>query len=128
MGLAPGEAAELGAALEEWFDDRCDIYRLTDSDDPYGGSDSAEDVVSEGIACFLEPGAAHSQVQPLLAKLQGVQLFLVSLPRNTDVQVNDHLIVTTRNDLHMRVQAVLAPETLEFERQVVASTEGEHLA
>lgn len=126
MGLAPGEAEILGSDLEEWFEDTCDILRITTSEDDFGGWGESETPLASGVRCFLEPGAAHSQVQVLMGKLEGVQIFLVSLPRLTDVQVRDHLVVTSQGDMHLRVQAVLAPESLEFERQVIASTEGEH--
>jgi len=129
MSITEYELSLLRDEAEVWYDDVCDIYRITSTDDPYGG----EGVVSEtpiatGVGCALESGAAHEQERALIAKIQGVQLFTVALPAETDIEVGDHIIVTSKSNLHLRVQAVLAPESIEIERHVIGSTQGEHNA
>jgi hypothetical protein len=126
--LTDVEVASLRETTERWFTDKCDIYRIAVGDDPYGGEDETESLVSgaTGVECMLESGAAHEQTRAVYGKIVGVQLFTVTLPALTDVRVGDHLLITTQGNLHLRVQAVMDPESWELERRVIGSEEGEH--
>lgn len=122
------ELVELRNETELWFTDLCDIYRISLVDDNYGGQTETETVLSSGIKCMLESGTAHEQMRAVYSKLVDVQLFTVTLPAETDIQVTDHIVVTSQNNLHLRVQAVLSPESWEVEKRVVGSQQGEHNA
>lgn len=126
--LSTEELSLLRTGVESWFTDTCDVYRITKEDDEYGGEGETETRIQIGVPCMLETGAAHEQVRALMGKLQGVELVLVSLPAGTDVNVEDHLVLTSQSNMHLRVQAVMDPESYEVERRVVASTQGEHHA
>jgi len=128
--LTAVELAGLRDTSEKWFTDTCDVYRITKVDDPYGGESEDEEPVSglSGIRCMLESGAAHEQTRAIMDKITGTQIFTVTLPALTDVQVGDHLIITSQGNMHLRVQAVLNPESYEVERRVIGSEEGEHIA
>lgn len=122
--LTPTELAGLRAATESWFPDVCDIYRVAaQAGDDYGGygSTNADTVIAAGVPCSVESGAEHVQIRALLAKIENVQAFAVTFPANTDVKVGDHLVLTSRANDRLRVEGVLAPESWEIERRVIAS-------
>jgi hypothetical protein len=108
--------------------DTCDIYRTVRTDDAYGGETDDEDVIQTGVKCALESGAAQEQIMLLSDRIRGTQTFTVFLPAGTDVKPEDHLIIISQSNLHLRVQAVMEPESWEIERRVIASEEGEHSA
>src|SRR5687768_1673052 len=124
--LSAEELTGLRTETKKWYEDTMSIYAATETDDVYGGSGISEALLSSEIPCLVESGAAHEQVRVMMAHLQNVQLFMVTCPAETQVSVGNHLVITSRGNLHLRVQAVMAPESLEIERQVVASEEGEH--
>lgn len=126
---------ELGLLREEaqiWYPDLCDLYRGsgTAGGDDYGGYDpdpsEPGDLVATGVKCMVESGAGHVQILQLISAERNFQVFRVSLPADFDVRVGDHLIVTTKANQHLRVQAVLAPESYEVDRMVVANELAPH--
>lgn len=117
------EVADLRSAVESWFEDRCDIFRPSAaSDDPYGGrgNAAADTLLASSVHCTIESGAEHVQTRALLAIVANVQAFAVTFPANTDVSVGDHLVLVSKANQRLRVEAVMAPESLELERRVVA--------
>lgn len=121
--LSAEELSDLRGATESWFTDTCDIHGHTAGvQDGYGGySTDPETVKQVGVACTIESGAEHVQTRALLAKIENVQAFAVTFPANTDVAVDDILIITSRANLRLRVEGVMAPESWEIERRVIAS-------
>lgn len=126
--LTGPELADLRGATESWFTDTCDIYgHSAGAPDAYGGYSVDPEVVKQsGVPCALESGAEHEQTRALLAKIANVQVFAVTLPALTDVEVGDHLIITSQGNMHLRVEGVMAPESWEIERRVIGSQLGEH--
>lgn len=123
MPLTTDEIALLRQEVDTWLTDLCDLYRETLSTDAYGGQATSETLVTEGVACKVQSGVVHEQTVPELAALRNVHVFTVTLPAETDIRLQDNLVVTTMDDLKVRVQAVLAPETNELSRRVIATTE-----
>ena len=123
-------ADELGLLQDEavvWMPDRCDTFRYTSSDDAFGGrGDETEEPVLTDVPCSVETGAGHEQILASLGIERQTSVYLVALPADTDVRVRDHIVVTTKGNLHLMVQAVMAPETEEIERRVVANSAAEH--
>lgn len=127
MSLTTEELSLLRNEAEDWRPDLCDIYRTTLTNDPYGGhGTSAESQVATGVSCTVETGAGHEQTIQLLGFERPSTLFLIFLPADQDIRVGDHIIVTTKGNQHMEVSAVMAPETHEIERMVVATSLAEH--
>lgn len=142
--INPEELAELRREDEKWFTDFCDIYKVggasesseSDSDDAYGGTDDdyggiddrTETLFQSHVSCMIESSTAHEQTRVVMGVLRETQLFTVTLPALTEINVGDHVIVTTQSNLHLRVQAVLNPESWEIERRVIGSEEGQHAA
>jgi hypothetical protein len=60
---------------------------------------------------------------PELSALRNVHVFTIFFPAETDVQVQDNLTITSKDNLQLRVQAVLRPETNELLRPVIATSE-----
>jgi len=121
------ELAQLRADTFSWADATCDIFRVTGSDDAYGGRGRAHltDPTYTAIPCMLESGAGQEQERLTLGGITEVQMFTVSLPALTDVLVGDHLKVHKGlEDLHLHVRAVMGPESYELERKVVCTEVG----
>lgn len=70
---------------------------------------------------MLESGAGHEQILNLLGAERNFQIFRVHMSPEVDVRVNDHLIVSTQGALHLRVQAVMSPESYEVDRIVIGN-------
>lgn len=127
MQVTPRELDLLREEVQRWYSDTCDIYRPVLVDDAYGGTgETSESAIRTGVECFLESTPGREQIIPLLASLRGEHIYIVYLPATEDVRVGDHLMVTSRGNLHLRVQAVMNPESLDIEYIVAASTLGEH--
>jgi hypothetical protein len=123
MPLSTAEITLLRQETESWMTDVCDLYRETHTDDGFGGVTDSEVLVQSGIRCMVQSGVAHEQDLPNIGALRNVHTFTITLPAETDVQVQDNLVVTSLNGLKVRVQAVLRPETNELMRPVIATTE-----
>ena len=124
--LTACELEMLRDTSEAWMPDKLDIYNVTVTDDPYGGSSSTEviDVVEQDVPCDVQSGVAQEQDRVVAAKITETQLFQVTVPALTTINVGDHItIYTTVPSMHLIVQAVFAPESWEVERRVLASKE-----
>lgn len=126
MSLTTEELFLLQKEAVVWQPEVCDVYRITFTDDDFGGSEETETVIATNIPCSVETGAAHDQTIQMLGLERPSTAFIVYLPAGTDVKVDDHLIVTTKGNVHMRITAVMAPETHEVERMVIADSLGVH--
>lgn len=123
--ITQAELADLRSATESWFTDILDIYRGAVSSDPYGGEgEGAEGLVAQAVPCAIESSAEHVQERALLAIIGDVQAFTVTVPAETDIQVDDRVVLTSRGNDSLRVQAVMAPESWEIERRVIATELG----
>ena len=120
-------STELMALRDEvagWMPDRCNILRVTQAEDSAGGVEDTETQVASAVLCEVQSGVAQEQVHLVGGRLENVQLFTITFPALTDVRVSDHLLITTQANRHLIVQAVVAPESWEIERRVIATTEG----
>lgn len=127
MGLTEHEINGLRGAMESWSDATCDIFRVTDTEDVYGGSTRAHSDIPlySGLPCTVDSGAGQNQEILTLANITEVQVFTVGLPALTDVLIGDHLKVHKGDeDLHLHVRAVMGPESYELERKVIATEVG----
>lgn len=108
---------------EAWMDDTLDIYRVTTSEDAYGGVAQAEALLASAVPCMVQSGVEHVQALPLQGVTVETHLFTITLPAEQDVQMGDVLVLTSKNGERLRVQALLFPLTREIMRQVIASTQ-----
>lgn len=125
--LSSEEIASLRAEVELWHDATCDIFRPTSTDDEYGGYGVTTDgpPIALDVHCTVESGVDHDQVRVFIGTAAEVQWFLISLPADQDIDVGDKLVIDMdENILTVKVHAVLAPESLEFERRVVGTETG----
>ncbi len=123
MPLTTSEIAALRREVNSWLVDTCDLYRETRSTDAYGGETETEALVQAGISCSVQSGVAHEQVVANIGALRAEHIYTVTLPAEVDVRVQDNLVITSKANLKVRVQAVFRPETNELMRPVVATTE-----
>lgn len=121
--LLPTEIDTLRADIKDWFEDVCSILRDTRAGDIYGGEGDSYSTVASGIPCYIQPGTSvgHRAVEELVGELRLQMLYTVSFPAGTDVRVEDRLQVTSQNNLMLRVQVVMAPESINMEDQVIAN-------
>lgn len=64
---------------------------------------------------------------PYIGRFESLQVFIITLPALTDVHVGDHIVLTSSSDhpnMHLEVQAEMAPESFEIERNVIATEIG----
>lgn len=124
MPLTTREVELLRQETTSWMTDTCDLLRETLSTDAYGGQASGSEVlVQESIPCSVQSGVAHEQTVPEISALRNVHVFTIFLPAETDVRVQDNLLITSKDNLKLRVQAVLRPETNELLRPVIATSQ-----
>jgi len=127
MPVTPSELDLLREDVQTWYTDTCDQSRLTKVQDAYGGEDvSVETEIRADVPCFVETTPGRAQLEPLLAAIREEHIYILYLPPTIDVLVGDHFIITSRDNLHLRVEAVMSPETLDIELVVAASSLGEH--
>jgi hypothetical protein len=112
----------------KWLPFTCDIFKVVSADDAYGGRtrEHPVDPTYTDIPCNVESGAAHEQERSLLGLIAEIQVFTVFLPALTDVNVGDHIVAHTEDhpNLHLLVQAEMAPEGFEVERRLIATEVG----
>lgn len=121
------EQARLQQEEVAWFEYTCDIYRTSSSEDDWGGFDETHGStpLHAAVPCAVESGAAQEQERMLMGRIQGVQLFTLTLPAGTDIQLDDHVVIhTDRPDLHLQVQARMTPESFETAVRVIAAETG----
>jgi len=118
------ELTSVRSELTGWMPDVCTISRVNRADDEWGGQEDTDTPFLQGIRCSIESGAGQEQLEVILDRVRGVQIYTVTFPALTDVRVNDKLIITSQNNLELRVQAVMDPESWELERRAIASEEG----
>lgn len=105
-----------------WYPDLCDIYTFTPVDDGYGGhGDDTESLVASDVKCAIESGAGHEQLITLLGLERPDAIYMITLPAEEAIKIGDHIVVTSKGDLSVQVQAVLAPESYEIDRIVVTN-------
>jgi hypothetical protein len=132
MDLTSEELTLLREESQVWYPDLCNLYRGTPTTggDDYGGYDPSPsepgDLVQADIPCMVESGASHEQILILAGEARNFQIFRVHMSPTIDPHVDDHLIITTMGDQHLRVQAVLAPESYEIDRIVIGNELATH--
>lgn len=133
MDLTSEELSLLRQEAQVWYPDLCSLYRGTPTSggDPYGGYDPEPtepgDLVLAAIPCLVESGSGHEQILNLFGGgAVNYQIFIIHVPPTVDVRVDDHLIITSKDNQHLRVQAVLAPESYEIDRMVVGNELAPH--
>ncbi len=126
MPVTEQEMLSLRTEVQTWYEDSVTIIRRTIAEDAFGGEDeTAETMIATGVKCFVESSPGREQLTPFLANLAEEHLFIIYLPAEQDVKLGDFLVLTSQGSIELRVQAVLAPESLDIELMVAASTLGE---
>jgi hypothetical protein len=121
------ELNDLRTALASWRPDTADIYRKpASSADAYGGygNTSAYSVLSSGNAVNVDSSPANEQERALEGIIGEVQVFYITFANGVDVAVDDKIILTSMDNIELRVRAVIAPESWELERRVAATRLG----
>jgi hypothetical protein len=118
--LTEQELFDLRDEATDWMPDRGIIYRLTKTDDEYGGQTETEAEIKADVPLTIESGASHEQLEVLGDAVRGSQIFTLTFPAGTDVQVTDHVAVLDHGGLDLTVQAVMDPESWEIERRAIA--------
>ena len=125
--LTSEELNLLRNSLGSWYPDTVSIYRKPASaDDVYGGhgSTSAYVLLREDLPCELDSSPKNDQERTIYGLVGDTHSFFVTLAANTDVSIDDKLVITSRENLVLRVTSVIAPESWEFERRVLSTTLG----
>lgn len=115
----PQELGLLREEVEAWFDKTCRIYTVTYEDDEYGGVGGQTEVEKAVVPCEVIGGVGQNQRLIVSMTEREREYFTVTVPADTDVEVDDHLDIV-EDGLHLVVTAVYGPESLELERQVIA--------
>lgn len=121
------ELTDLRTALNDWGPERVTISRKgSDSADDYGGygNTGAYSTVASNVPATLESSPKNDQERTLYSLVGDTHAYFVALPALQDVQIDDKLVLTTQSNLTLRVTAVIAPESWELERRVLATTSG----
>jgi len=128
MPLTDWEMQGLRKGTQEWYTDKIDQFRTVITNDAYGGQeDTVSVVVATDIPCMVEPGAAHAQLMPLIGHTRPDELFLIYVPPDREIVVDDEVTITTRGNIRLRISAVYAPETIDIEKIVIGNQLGAHV-
>lgn len=121
--LRDGEVENLRSELELWFEDTCDIYTDTRSQDNYGGESDSYTLSASAVPCLIVPGTSvgHRPILETAGALRLQQLYTISVPYGTVVKAGDRLVITSQDNLTLRAQVVMQPESIEIELQIVAN-------
>lgn len=124
--LSQCEIDSMTSAVEAMYDHTLDIYRsAAATTDTYGGhgTQSAAALTHAGIPCEIYPGVAHVVDVPDEGQLVGTQLYTITVPLGTDVQKGDIVLITSFNNLKLRVNVVFVPESQAVELKFIADEE-----
>lgn len=123
--LSQCEIDSMGSALQGMYDHLLDIYRGTSgTTDVYGGRSNGTPALKySGIPCEIYPGVAHVVDMLDQGMLVDTQLYTITVPLGTDVQKDDEVIITSYNNLKLRVSVVFVPESQAVEMRFVADKE-----
>ncbi len=125
--LTAVELADLRGAINSWNPDRATISRKgADTNDDYGGygNTGAYSTVASNIAVTLDSSPKNDQERTIYSLVGDTHAYFIMFPALTDVRIDDKVVITTQSNLTLRVTAVIAPESYELERRVLATTLG----
>lgn len=125
--LTSVELADLRQAITDWNPDRVTISRKgSDSSDDYGGygNTGSYSTVASNVPVTLESSPKNDQERTIYSLIGDTHAYFVTFPALQDVQIDDKLVVTTQNNLTLRVTAAISPESYELERRILATTLG----
>jgi hypothetical protein len=123
--LTPAELAGLQTDLAALLPDACSITRHTKTEDAYGGEASAPTVIATGVPVMVNAirvlhVAGDVFVAPTTGMVEEAGRYQVTLPHGTDIQMGDTIVITTLNNLTMRVTALVVSESLSVVQQAGA--------
>lgn len=121
------ELNDLRGALTSWRPDTASVYRKPSSSaDAYGGygTTSAYSLVSSGNQVNVDSSPSNEQERALEGIIGETQVFYVTFANGADVEVDDKVVLTSMDNIELRVRAVVAPESWELERRVAATRLG----
>ena len=124
MSLTARELSLLQEEATVWQPERANVYRATSSDDGFGGSGDTtpDDLVLSNVPVRVETGAGHVQMVVGFGFERPMETTILYFPATTDVRVGDHVTITTKGNAHVRITAVMEPETEEVERMAIGTS------
>lgn len=118
--IVASELASLRSEVESWFTDVCQIQASVKTPDAYGGQTEGliTKVGYEAVPCEVYGGVAQDIRELFSGVTITEEMFTITLPVGTDVDVGDHVHLTSQS-LHIRATAVIGPESHELQTRVV---------
>lgn len=125
--LADCELEAMQAEVISFYDHMLDIYRpAAATTDDYGGHDEgamSSTPVHTDIPCEISSGVAHTVDVENMGQMVSTQEYTISVPLGTDVRKNDEVVITSADDLRLRVTVVFLPESQATEIRFIADEE-----
>lgn len=114
------ELVSLREEVEAWFTDVCQIQTASKTSDGYGGQTEGliTKVGYEAVPCEVYGGVSHLPQELFSGVVDYKEMFTVTVPVGTDVEIGDHIHFTSRS-LHIKVTVVIGPESHQLESRAV---------
>jgi hypothetical protein len=119
--LSATELANLRADLGGLLTDRCDVKRTTEVDDEYGGQTVEENTIAANVPILVTATRGRTAVGVTYsgnaAKLLETAAYQLTFPYSVDLQIGDIVIITSLENLRLRITAIITAESLEVVKQ-----------
>lgn len=113
--LSSAELAGLRTTLDQSLPDTAQVLRLGTVSDGMGGNTGTWANYGSAVACRVSPAGNSPSERVLADRVQGRQLWVVTLPATTDIGTQDRLAVGTRT---FEVMGTSAPRSYELQRRL----------
>jgi hypothetical protein len=123
--LTQVELADLRGAIDSWNPDLATISRKgASAGDDYGGygNTGAYATIQSNVPITLESSPKNDQERTIYSLIGDTHAYFITFPALTDVRIDDKVVVTSQANLTLRVVSVIAPESWELERRVLATS------
>jgi hypothetical protein len=121
--LSAAELANLRQDLASMLPDRATIIRTTEADDEYGGQSVVETEIDTLVPVLvaatrgrLQTGLGYSQLSGGTRIFQEAD-YQLTFPQSVDILIGDVAIITTLDNMRLRITAVVTGESLEVVKQ-----------
>ena len=107
---SPTELQEIQSDVGGWFTDVCRIEREVMTEGDYG-EESTIEVVADNVPCGLNSVVLPGVQQVIADRQSKVADVTISLPKGTDIEIQDNVHITSQGNREFETLYVEAPQS-----------------